>query len=91
MLLDHLEGILNYCRTKVSMGMVEAANGNIKSLPRLDRNGNPMLSAEDLARRNELLEDKNKVLLRPRAETRAGEIHPFCVLDRGLTVRIGRL
>jgi len=32
MLLDHLEGILNYCRTKVSMGVVEAVNGNIKSL-----------------------------------------------------------
>src|SRR4029450_7631719 len=31
-LLDHLEGILNYCRTKVRMGVVEAVNGNIKSL-----------------------------------------------------------
>jgi hypothetical protein len=27
MLLDHLEGILNYCRTKVPMGVVEAVNG----------------------------------------------------------------
>jgi hypothetical protein len=34
MLLDHLEGILNYCRTKVGMGVVEAVNGNIKSLLR---------------------------------------------------------
>jgi len=30
-LLDHLEGILNYCRTKVPLGVVEAVNGNIKS------------------------------------------------------------
>jgi transposase len=30
MLLDHLEGILNYCRTKVPMGVIEAVNGNIK-------------------------------------------------------------
>ena len=37
MLLDHLEGILNYCRTKVSMGIVEAVNGNIKSLLRRGR------------------------------------------------------
>jgi len=28
---DHLEGILNYCRTKVRLG-VEAVNGNIKAL-----------------------------------------------------------
>ena len=34
MLLDHLEGILNYCRTKIPMGVVEAVNGNIKSLLR---------------------------------------------------------
>jgi hypothetical protein len=27
MLLNHLEGILNYCRTKVPLGMVEAING----------------------------------------------------------------
>ena len=32
MLLDHLEGILNYCRTKVPMGVVEAVNGNIRML-----------------------------------------------------------
>ena len=31
-LLDHLEGILNYCRTKVRFGVVEATNGNIRSL-----------------------------------------------------------
>jgi transposase len=37
MLLDHLEGILNYCRTKISMGVVEAVNGNIKSLLRRGR------------------------------------------------------
>jgi transposase len=30
MLLDHLAGILNYCRTKVRFGVVEAINGNIK-------------------------------------------------------------
>jgi transposase len=34
MLLDHLEGILNYCRTKVRFGVVEAINGNIKTLLR---------------------------------------------------------
>ena len=37
MLLDHLEGILNYCRTKVPMGVVEAVNGNIKMLLRRGR------------------------------------------------------
>jgi transposase len=37
MLLDHLDGILNYCRTKVSMGVVEAVNGNIKMLLRRGR------------------------------------------------------
>ena len=37
MLVDHLEGILNYCRTKVPMGVVEAVNGNIKSLLRRGR------------------------------------------------------
>jgi transposase len=31
MLLKHLEGILNYCRTKVRFGVVEAVNGNIRS------------------------------------------------------------
>jgi len=28
-LLQHLEGILNYCRTRVPFGVVEAINGNI--------------------------------------------------------------
>jgi transposase len=37
MLLDHLEGILNYCRIKVPMGVVEAINGNIKALLRRGR------------------------------------------------------
>src|SRR2546427_13200740 len=31
-LLKHLEGIANYCRTKVRMGVVEAVNGNIRML-----------------------------------------------------------
>lgn len=30
MLQDHVEGILNYCRTRVLMGVVGAINGNIK-------------------------------------------------------------
>lgn len=37
MLLDHLDGILNYCRTRVRMGVVEAVNGNIKALLRRGR------------------------------------------------------
>ena len=37
MLLNHLDGILNYCRTKVPLGIVEAINGNIKSLLRRGR------------------------------------------------------
>jgi len=37
MLLDHLDGILNYCRTKVPLRVVEAVNGNIKSLLRRGR------------------------------------------------------
>jgi len=37
MLLDHLDGILNYCRTKLPLGVVEAVNGNIKSLLRRGR------------------------------------------------------
>lgn len=37
MLLDHLEGILNYCRTRIPMGVVEAINGNIKALLRRGR------------------------------------------------------
>src|ERR1035438_2276075 len=36
-LLAHLKGILNYCRTKVPMGVVEAVNGNIKALLRRGR------------------------------------------------------
>jgi transposase len=34
MLLNHLQGILNYCKIKVPMGVVEAVNGNIKALLR---------------------------------------------------------
>jgi transposase len=37
MLLDHLDGILNYCATKVPLGVVEAINGNIKTLLRRGR------------------------------------------------------
>ena len=37
MLIDHLEGILNYCRVKVPFGVVEAINGNIKTLVRRGR------------------------------------------------------
>jgi transposase len=37
MLVNHLDGILNYCRTKVPLGRVEAINGNIKSLLRRGR------------------------------------------------------
>ena len=40
MLLNHLDGILNYCRTKVPLGVVEAVNGNIKSLLRRGRGYN---------------------------------------------------
>ncbi len=36
-LWNHLEGILNYCRTKVRFGVVEAINANIKSLLRRGR------------------------------------------------------
>jgi transposase len=36
-LLDHLDGILNYCRTKVPLGVVEAVNGNIKGILRRGR------------------------------------------------------
>lgn len=32
MLLKHVEGIVNYCRTKVRFGVVEALNGNIRML-----------------------------------------------------------
>jgi transposase len=37
MLIDHVDGILNYCRTKVPLGVVEAVKGNIKSLLRRGR------------------------------------------------------
>ncbi len=37
LLVKHLDGILNYCRTKVPMGVVEAVNGNIKALLRRGR------------------------------------------------------
>jgi transposase len=37
MLIDHIDGILNYCRTKAPLGVVEAVNGNIKSLLRRGR------------------------------------------------------
>jgi hypothetical protein len=37
MLLDHLVGILNYCRVPVRFGVVEAINGNIKALLRRGR------------------------------------------------------
>jgi len=32
MLADHLDGILNYCRTKVRFGVVEGINSNIRML-----------------------------------------------------------
>ncbi len=37
MLVDHLDGILNHCRTPVRFGVVEALNGNIKVLLRRGR------------------------------------------------------
>jgi transposase len=37
MLIDHVDGILNYCRIKVRFGVVEAINGNIKTLLRRGR------------------------------------------------------
>ena len=37
MLVNHLDGILNYCRTPVRFGVVEAINGNIKALLRRGR------------------------------------------------------
>jgi len=37
MLNNHIEGILNYCRVKVRFGVVEAINGNIKTLLRRGR------------------------------------------------------
>ena len=37
LLVNHLEGIVNYCRTKVKMGVVEALNANLKALTRRGR------------------------------------------------------
>lgn len=37
LLIDHFNGILNYCRVKVRFGVVEAINGNIKTLLRRGR------------------------------------------------------
>jgi transposase len=37
MLLEHLDGILSYCRVKPPLGVVEAVNGNIKTLVRRGR------------------------------------------------------
>lgn len=37
MLLDHLDGILNYCRTKARFDVVEAINRNIRTLLRRER------------------------------------------------------
>ena len=37
MLVDHLDGLLNHCRTRVRFGVVEAINGNIKALLRRGR------------------------------------------------------
>jgi transposase len=42
MLLKHLDGILNYCRTKVRFGVVEAINGNIRMLINRGRGYNNM-------------------------------------------------
>jgi len=37
LLVKHLDGILNYCRTPVRLGVVEAVNANLKSLIRRGR------------------------------------------------------
>jgi transposase len=37
MLVKHLPGILNYCKHKIPLGVVEAINGNIKALLRRGR------------------------------------------------------
>ena len=37
MLLRHREDLLNYCRVQVRFGVVEAINGNIKSIIRRAR------------------------------------------------------
>jgi len=53
MLLNHLDGILNYCRTKVRFGVVEAINGNITTLFRRGRGyknlGYLLLKAQSMA------------------------------------------
>ena len=53
MLINHLEEILSYCRTKVRLGVVEAVNGNIKALLRRGRGyrnlNYPLLKAQRLA------------------------------------------
>jgi len=36
-LLNHIDGILSYCRHKVPFGVVEAINGNLRSLIRRGR------------------------------------------------------
>jgi len=36
-LMEHLQGILNYCRAKVPLGVMEAVNGNLKALLRRGR------------------------------------------------------
>ena len=36
-MFKHLNGILNYCRTKVRFGVVEAINGNIRMLINRER------------------------------------------------------
>jgi transposase len=59
MLMKHLDGILNYCRTKVPLGMVEAINGNIKSLLRRGRGYKNLryllLKAQRMASRTEFV------------------------------------
>jgi transposase len=37
LLHEHLDGIVNYCRTQVRLGVVEAINGNLKALLRRGR------------------------------------------------------
>jgi len=37
MLFRHMEGLLNYCGVKVPFGVVEAVNGNLKTLLRRGR------------------------------------------------------
>ena len=53
MLLNHLQGILNYCEHKVPLSVVEAVNRNIKALLRRGRDYRDinylLLKAERLA------------------------------------------